>query len=263
MKKLIFILALVTVIISGTILSGCVRVDLAEKNGPITTREYNFTDFTGINIGYAFDFEVTPSDTYKVSITAGENVLEHIDVHKDGSTLVIEVNDWFFQWFSSPKVTITMPVLNELKLSGAARGSARGFKSSQDFDLQLSGATELDIAMETGDFVSELSGASRVIGSLTATSSDIELSGASRIELTGSGWNINLHGSGASNADLIGFAVNDADIEFSGASHASLDISGRVDVDLSGASSLEYTGNPTLGIIDITGASSMNKRTLQ
>jgi hypothetical protein len=235
------------------------RVDLAERNGPISTKTYNFTDFTGVDIGHAFDFEITYAETYQISITAGESVLQHIDVSKDGSTLVISLNDWLFEWFSSPKVTITMPVLTKLKISGAAKGSVRGFKSANNFELGLSGASELDIDMATGDFAAELSGASRVFGSLTASNSHIELSGASRVKLTGSGRNIALHGSGASDVDLKAFTVDDADIDFSGASHVSLAINGKMDVELSGASSLEYVGNPQLGNINVTGASSMKQ----
>ncbi|OGO18584.1 MAG: hypothetical protein A2Z15_05200 [Chloroflexi bacterium RBG_16_50_11] len=267
MKKLILMLAFIALMIPVTILAGCVRVDLAEKSGPITTQQYSFTDFTGIDIGHAFELVVTPSENYSIAITAGENVLKNIDVHKDGSTLVIDIDGWtdiwFFSWQSSPKVTITMPVLNELKLSGASQANVHGFKSSHDFDLELSGASELDIDMETGDFAADISGASQINGRLIAANSDMELSGASQMNLTGSGVDIRIHGSGASKVDMIGFAVNDADIEFSGASYASLTINGRMNVSLSGASKLEYAGSPTLGDIETSGASSIEQMALQ
>jgi hypothetical protein len=265
MKRLIIVIAIIGAIISGAALTGCVRVNLAEKSGPITTKYYDFTDFTGIDIGYAFELVVTASDNYSVSITAGENVLEHLDVHKDGSTLVFGLDGWTDSWFSSwhtsPKVNITMPVLNELELSGAAKANISGFKSSHDFYSKLSGASEMDVDLETGDFTAKLSGSSRIEGKLIAANSDIELSGTSRISLTGSGGDIRLHCSGASEANLTGFAVNDAYIDFSGASHGSLAVSSRMDVSLSGASSLDYMGNPILGLTDISGASSMNKIT--
>jgi hypothetical protein len=261
MKKLI-ILTLAALMLLTTMFTGCVRVDLAEKNGPITTKNYDFTGFTGIDIGHAFDLTVTPSDKFSVSITAGANLLEHIDVHLDGATLVFGIDGWTDIWFSSwiapPKVNITMPALNVLMLSGAARANVAGFRSSQDFDLHLSGAGEINMDMETGDFISEISGASRVDGALVASSSDIELSGASHIRLIGSGGDIKLHGSGASDANLKDYAVHNADINFSGASHVSLMVTGRMDVSLSGASSLDYAGHPDIAETDITGASKMS-----
>lgn len=261
MKKFIIAIAIIGVIIIGITLTGCVQVDLAEKNGPMTTKNYDFTDFTGIDIGYAFELVVTPSDNYSVSITAGENVLEHINVHKDGTTLVFEVDGWTDIWFLgwyNPKVNITMPVLEELKLSGASKANVTGFNSENDFDLRVSGASEIDLDMTTGDFITEISGASHVDGHLIAASSHMELSGASHIKLTGSGGDVRLEGSGASDADLKGYMADDANIDFSGASHANLYINGRLDVSLSGASSLDYTGNPTLGNIETSGSSSMN-----
>ena len=253
---------LVLVVLSAAVLAGCVRVDLREQAGPITTQQYFFTDFTGIDVGYAFEVTITPSDNYSIAITAGKNAFENIDVHKDGSILVIDVDNWFINWFVSPKLTITMPVLNELELSGASKGTASGFRSSQDLKLHFSGASELDIDMETGDFFAELSGASKITGRLISSDTEIDLSGASRVSLTGSGGNINLHGSGASNVDLLAFTVNNAYLDFSGASRITLDVNGRLDVSLSGASSLEYTGNPVLGEIDLSGASNIKQRTV-
>ena len=260
MKKLILAIALITIMLSAGLLAGCDRVLISEKSGPETSRDYEFTDFTGIDIGNAFELEVTYADTYKVTITAGQNVLDRIKVSKMGDTLQIDMDDWFFFWHSTPKARITMPVLKELDCSGATEVNVKGFRSAEDFTLSLSGASHLDIDMETGDFDAEISGASKLIGYLKTANSDIEFSGASEVKLTGSAGDLMLDGSGASHAGLSGFAVNDADIELSGASHAEADVSGKMDVALSGASSLEYSGNPTIGRVDITGASSMEEK---
>jgi hypothetical protein len=259
MKKYALILGLILILVSGAILAGCANVEISTDNGPTTTRDYDFTDFTGIEIGHAFDLEITRSDTYKVSITAGKNILEHIDVSKSGSTLKIDMDKWLFNWHSTPKAIITMPDLQGLNLSGASKGNVRGFKSSNNFKLSISGASDLDMDMETGNFKSEISGASKLTGSLKASNSSIELSGASNIKLKGSGGNIIIDGSGASHFELTDFTVNDADIELSGASHANMEINGKMDVSLSGASSLRYAGNPTMGRLDITGASDIKQ----
>jgi len=257
MKKIIFASLIISVILSLAFLAGCVRVDLREQAGPITTRQYSLSDFTGIDVGYAFEVEIIPSDNYSVTITAGENSFENINVYKSGSTLVVDVDNWFVIWFVTPKLTVTMPVLTELELSGASKSTAIGFRSPHDLKLHLSGASQLDMDIEAGDFFAELSGASKINGRLISSGTEIELSGASSVSLTGSGGNINLHGSGASRADMVDFTVNNAYIDLSGASHARLDINGRLEVDLSGASSLEYKGSPSLGEIDLSGASSI------
>ncbi len=262
MKRFFLAMLLIIAIVSGTILSGCIRVDLSEKAGPTATQEYGFIDFTAIEIGDGFELEVIPSTSYSVNITAGENVLGHIKVTKSGDTLKIDLDDWFFAWFSQPKATITMPELTALDLSGACQVTARGFTSSLDFALELSGASLLDMDLETGKFEANLSGASDITGHLVAASSDIELSGASEVRLTGPGGDLFLDASGASHAELTDFMVNNANVGLSGVSRASLTVNGRLDVDLSGASFLEYYGNPTLGNIDLSGASNIEHKTM-
>ena len=261
MKKLILLITLITAIVSGLILTGCTRVLISDSGASTTTRDYDFTDFTGIEIGHAFELEITYSDTYKVSITAGKNMLDRIDVSKVGDTLKIDMDNWVFNWNSTPKATITMPVLRSLDCSGASKGNVLGFKSSEDFTLKLEGASDLDIDMEVGEFNSEISGASKLIGYLKASKSRIEVSGAGEAKLTGSGGNLILDGSGACHVGLSGFQVDDADIELSGASDASVYVSGKMDVTVSGASSLEYSGNPTMGRLDISGASDIEQKT--
>jgi hypothetical protein len=262
MKNLIFAAVIITILASLTVFTGCVRVDMSEKNGPLTTQSYDYTDFTGIEIGNAFQLDVVPAASYNISITAGKNILERLHVSKSGGTIKITLDSWRVGWWwnSNPKVSITMPVLTSLKLSGASDGNVLGFKSSQDFRLDLSGASHLDMDMEIGDFTSEISGASSVAGHLTATDSDIDISGASHMNLTGSGGDIKVHCSGASTIDFTYFTADNADIEFTGASHGTIDVRGTLDVDLSGASSLDYLGDPTLGRRDVSGASELKKK---
>jgi len=262
MKKLFSGIILITLLATAAVFTGCVRVDMSAKNGPITTQSYNYAGFTRISIGNTFQLDVKPADTYSINITAGKNVLDHIRVTMDGSILKIDVESWNLKswWRTGTKVSVTMPVLKDLDLSGDSKGSAAGFKSGNPLNLKVSGASEMELDMTTGYFTADLSGASSITGRLTATGSDMKLSGASKINLTGAGGDIKLHGSGASQAFFTYYPVNNADIELSGASDANMDISGTLNADLSGASTLGYSGNPTLGNIKTTGASDLEKR---
>ena len=57
----------------------------------------------------------------------------------------------------------------------------------------------------------------------------------------------------------IGLLVN-ASVNVSGASYATIEVSGTMDADLSGASRLIYSGNPEVRSIDVSGASTLSKR---
>lgn len=261
MKKILPAALLIGVLICGGMLAGCKTVLIDVEEGPLTAKTYDFTDFTGVEVGHAFELEVTPADNYSVTITARQGVLDHVDVTKSGSTLKIDTDTWFLTWHSNPKVTITMPSLQRVDLSGAAQGEARGFRSASDFEVELSGASDLDLDMEVGAFKADISGASSLSGNLEATSSDIELSGASNATLTGTGGDLVINASGASRDNLTGYTGNDASVELSGASSAELTVNGRMDVHLSGASKLEYFGDATLGSIEISGASDLEHKT--
>jgi len=135
-----------------------------------------------------------------------------------------------------------MPMLSRLDLSGATKGTADGFSSTEQFVAKLSGASSLEMTnFELRDV-------------------DFELSGASHLIAAGTGSDLVSDVSGASNLDLTNFHLNDANVTLSGASHATINLDGRLDVDASGLSSLEYIGEPTLGTINTSGGSSVNKK---
>jgi hypothetical protein len=87
-----------------------------------------------------------------------------------------------------------------------------------------------------------------------------DLSGASNLELEGSAKDVTIECSGASNIALPVFPVDNADIRLSGASNAIVNVSNRIDLDLSGASVVEYIGSPRLGNINISGSSRITEK---
>ena len=89
---------------------------------------------------------------------------------------------------------------------------------------------------------------------------DFDVSGASAVQLEGSANDIVVNASGASRVKLAAFSINNADFELSGASSGTVNLDGRLDANLSGASKLEYIGEPTMGNIHTSGGSSLNKK---
>jgi hypothetical protein len=127
------------------------------------------------------------------------------------------------------------------------------------FDVNLSGASnlEVDVTAVTGRV--EISGASRMKGRLSAEDAEFVLSGASRAELAGSAGKAVLNAWGASRLDMTEFALGDTSVHLKGASQATVNVSGRLDLDLSGGSRLTYIGSPTMGDINVSGASTLNQ----
>ncbi len=268
MKKAIVALTLAAVLMVPVIFMGCendgpIRIGVNEE---VITEEKEFSGFTSVDAGSAFEVEITRSDSFSVVISAEESLFDYVEVTKTGSELKIYLNPrHIFTDFTigakTLKAKITMPAIGELRLSGASKGIITGFKSSSDFDTNVSGASQLEIVdCQVGNADIEVSGASGISGNLTAADIDLEVSGASSAELSGAADDIFLDVSGASKADMTDFQVRNADIELSGASEATMNVKGKLDIELSGASRLYFYGNPSIGKQDVTGASTIKHK---
>ena len=232
-------------------------------SGNLVTEEMDFSDFTIVEVGSAFEVEITQSDSYSVSITADDNLFDYIEVFRTGDTLTIRLKSGYsYQWPLTLRAEITMPELYELELSGATRGTVEGFSSSHKFVLGLSGASSLTMVdISAGDIEIDLSGASSVTGGITASGdAHFTLSGGSTVGLEGVANDLLIGASGASNLEISDFPVHNANVNLSGASRATVNLDGRLDADLSGGSHLIYIGEPTLGDINTSGGSTVSKK---
>ncbi len=269
MKKPGTLTAIIIGLLLTTILiSGCQSI-LVTRNGDTETgetetRQFDFTEFTRVDIGSAFIYEIKQSDTYSISITANANLFDDIKVAKEGQTLKIEREAlWNFFNIGSrePRAIITMPQLYGLNSSGATNGAVSHFSSTDDLDFTVSGASSVELlAISAGDVSLQVSGASTVSGDIKAEDISADVSGASAVQLEGLAGDIDMRASGASRLNLAKLTVNNADVTLSGASQGTLSLNGRLDIELSGASQLEYIGEPVLGTADITGASTLKKK---
>ena len=258
MKKAIVAVLTVVLLTSG-LLAGCGGV--VKGSGNLETQTFDFTGFTRVEVGHAFEVEIVQSDSYSVTITADDNLFKYIQVSKEGGTLKIGLKPITTSWSATLRAEITMPQLSGLALSGATRGTVSGFSSTENLDIKVSGASSLDLVeMSASDIDFEISGASRVTGDIIASDADFEVSGASTVQLQGSAKDIVIDASGASRAELAAFPVNNADVKLSGASRGTVNMDGRLDANLSGASKLEYIGEPTMGNINTSGASTLSKK---
>jgi len=226
----------------------------------IKTEEMQFSNFTKVEVGSAFEVDISQGDSYVVSITANDNLFQHLDIRQSGQTLHIGLKQPRIYFRTVQKAAIVMPELERLSLSGASKGEVHGFNTGKNLELELSGASSLFIdSIKAGDTEFDLSGASKATGSITMANGTFHLSGASTAELKGSAKDITVEASGASHARLVDLPATNVRLNLSGASEATINASGTLDGELSGASRLRYAGNPTLGRINTSGASTINR----
>ncbi|MFC1950213.1 GIN domain-containing protein [Chloroflexota bacterium] len=257
MKKTV-VTVLVVVLLALGLLVSCVG-GIVKGSGNLATEGFNFSDFTHVDVGSAFEVEIAQSDSYSVSVITDDNLLDYVLVSKQGTTLKIRLKSASYI-STTARAEITMPQLHDLDLSEATQGTVSGFSSGGNIDIKVSGASSLDlIDMSVGDVKLNISGASRVNGDIKAIDVNFDISEASTVQLQGSANDIDVDTSGASHMELATFPVNNADIKFSGASSGTVNLDGRLNADLSGASNLKYIGEPTIEDINISSASTVSK----
>ena len=80
--------------------------------------------------------------------------------------------------------------------------------------------------------------------------------------LVGEANDLTIDASSGSVLELSNFTVHDVSVELSGGSISTVNLDGRLDADLSGGSQLWYIGDPTLGNIETSSGSRVNKSSL-
>jgi hypothetical protein len=258
MKRLVVLVAALALMV-GLTLTGCGRLGFMSGTGAIVNKTYDNQDFKGVEASANFTVEISQANYYSVVVSTHENIIGYLNVVQSGDVLKLGLQSGSYT-NTDLKAVITMPQLDDLNLSGASRADVNGFQSGNDFNLTASGASQAAIDIKTGITQLEISGASRVTGQLQARSFALNLSGASRCELTGSAGASNLEVTGASHAVLPEFPAGTVDVRVSGASGAIINTTGTLNLDVSGASSLDYYGNPALGKVSVTGASKINSK---
>ncbi len=210
-------------------------------SGKVVAQEEEISDFDKVEVSDAFKADISQGETFSVVVRIDDNLLGYLEVVKQGSTLKIGLKTDRRIRDATLEAEVTLPGLTGLDLSGASQVTITGFKSANALDVEASGASHLRGDIEAGD-------------------ARFNVSGASQVTLSGSAGDVTVDGSGASAVDLADFPGADANVKASGASEVTVNASGTLDVDASGASHVYYLGSPTLGKVNTTGASAVEQK---
>jgi len=256
MKRAIVSVTAVVLLTLG-LLSGC-GGGIA-GSGKLITESYDYSGFTRIDVSSAFRIDIAQSSSHSVQVTIDDNLLKYVQISQEGETLKIGLKTVTLLWPITLEAQVTMPELRGLIISGATRGTVSNFDSAKNLDIEVSGASSIELLdIAAGNVNINVYGASQVTGAIIADDTEFDINGASTIQLDGSSGGMVVDADGASRVKLASFKVENADINLSGASTGTIYVEGRLDADLSGASALAYLGDPTMGTIKTSGASSLS-----
>jgi hypothetical protein len=206
--------------VAVALLAGCGLTSLT-GSGKVITQEETITGFDRLDASHGFQVDISQGDTFRVIIRADDNLIEHVQVVKEGSTLKL------------------------------------GLKPGTSYNLiDATLAAEVTMPEFSG---ADLSGGSHLRGKIDAGSVAFDLSGGSHVTLSGSAGDLTVDAGGGSHAKLANLAVVNADVKASGGSHVTVNPSGTLNARASGGSHVRYVGSPTLGTMDESGGSSIKQ----
>lgn len=233
----------ITAILSLTfVMTSCIKKSIKPSNN-VTTETRALTGYTKLDVSDAMNVYLTMSSQEEVVVEANENLHQYILTDVVNGTLKIRLkNNVRIKSGATINIYVNATMMESLTIDGASRVELMNEIVSNDFKLDVSGASSFQ-------------------GGLTAVDCDFKISGASRVELWGSTSTANAEISGASNLSDFAFLITDyLTIDLSGASKAELTVDGLMNIKASGASVFNYKGDGLIEELDISGASSVNKK---
>ncbi len=180
------------------------KFDGVHGSGEIASDVRDLKGFRSIDVGGVFHVEITAQQEFGVEVEADDNLLPLITTRVVDGTLRIETEQRL-KPTSAIRIRISAPDIERLDVSGAAKLTLTDLNNS-GLIVDSSGASKITLSGETSELAIDISGATKV--------------------------------------DADGLAAQTASVTASGASHASVNVSGDLIADASGASNIQYAGEP-------------------
>jgi hypothetical protein len=202
--------------------------DRVQGSGRVVTEVRKVADFTAVEAGGLVQVAIHRGDAFRVTVSADDNLLAHIQTTREGQFLRIGLGNGSFQTSNRPEVTVTMPALEELRVGGTSRVTVEGFRGGKEFRVRLGGTSTLE-------------------GEVQADRVDLDASGIGQVTLRGSGKDLHVTAKDICRIGLGDFATDSAAVELSNGCRAEVRAKVHLDYSLSGSSHLDYRGSPALG----------------
>lgn len=192
-------------------------------NGTIVEDARTLEDFSSINIEGTYSIELAQGEPGLV-IETDENLLPLIQSEVKRNTLQLKSTE-NIKGSDGITIRISYPELEKLELGGATKVSHTGTLKGKNLEIEINGASMLDLAMEVNKLELEVSGASSVTFEGTANQLQADLSGAG-------------------NLDAYDLRVRDANVSLSGVGGAQVYVTDNLQAQVSGVGSIRYKGEP-------------------
>ncbi len=221
----------------------CIGCDFAASNTASSfkkgkvSREFSLEDFNTVKASGVFNLEIKQGANWQVTGNGSQSFVDALMIKKINERLEISYEgSKKISLKERGTVTVVMPSINGLTLHGANNAVINGFDENS-FSLEVSGAGDVEMNVNTKELKAEVSG-------------------ASKLRLKGKGANLNVVVAGASSLRGFEYLVENATINATGASKAEVYVTRKLNADAAGASEILYKGLPEIST-EVSGFSSV------
>ncbi|MCC8426660.1 head GIN domain-containing protein [Mucilaginibacter sp. UR6-11] len=225
--------------VSLLLLSSC-KIGCVKGSGNQASAARKVTDFTKLDISGAFKIILKQDSTLGVTVTTDDNLLQYVKTDIDGDRLVISTSKKSICSSGSIAITIGVRHLEAIKASGAVDLASDGKIVTKNVNLELSGATKINLDLDAADVTTTANGVTEITLKGQASSHSIEFDGGGKLH-------------------AFDFVAGSYNITSSGASECDINVLRELTVKSSGASAVKYKGNPATINNNKTGVSSITK----
>lgn len=224
MKKTLTILLAIITSVSLLSLSAC-RFNCKRGSGNLITEHRGVGSFTGVEVSGGYKVVIKQDSVNNVTIIGDDNLMKYVKTENNGERLKI-YNSRSICTSGQYTVYVSLKELNYIETSGATSVFSDGKITVKDLELHTSGSTKINL-------------------SLNADHVKTEASGLTDMFLEGQAQSHTLETSGSSSLNALNFVVNKYRIESSGLSHCKINVLSELNINSSGASDIQYRGNPS------------------
>lgn len=166
LKVITLITKFILVVLTALLFASCnhsINLNSIEGSGNVTTEKRNVEDdFKSIEVNNSIDLVIEQSDKTEIVVEADDNLQKHITTKVENGTLVISFDKNSFSNAGSKKVTVKMPIIDELEATSSATITSKNTLKGENIRLNTSSAASIDISIESDNITCDTSSGSTI-----------------------------------------------------------------------------------------------------
>ena len=188
LKIITLITKFILVALTALLFASCnhsINLNSIEGSGNITTEKRIVEgNFKSIEVNNNIDVVIEQSDATEIMVEADDNLQKHITTKVENGTLVISFDKNSFANIGSKKVTVKMPIIDELEATSSATITSKNTLKGENIRLNTSSGATIDISIESDTITCDTSSGSSITINGKALKMETTASSGSEINAT-------------------------------------------------------------------------------